>query len=351
VASRDCTSLRMANPRLDNFVPLLAAMIRQLFEADRLDDVRAATAHGARLISSYDALTLRERGVAGVPAVTMRKGEELDANAKALERHLCQEAGRSGRTVSTLDRLENDQAQSLADAYVRRNGLCLTRTLRVFGEEVGLLTLHYNGRVALFDAEFDALRTFADWAAIALYNAHARQDLRDFAYTDPLTGLASRRQLDVELTRLRDSELSLLLIDFDGLKAVNDALGYDRGDALIATVGAALAGNVREGELAARLGGDEFVVVLPEVDEPGARMRAEELTGVLDRVAVPHDLESLFHGASVGAATAVPGEDSRAVLRRASNEMRSRKRRRKTDREVLATEGSPLGLDGDPARG
>jgi len=277
----------------------------------------------------------------------MRRGEELDANAKALERKLCHEAARHGRTVSTLDRLENEQAQSLADAYVRRYGLCLTRPLRVFGEEFGLLTVHYNGRPALFDAELEALGTFANWAAIALYNARARQDLRDFAYTDSLTGLGSRRRLDIELSRLRDCELSLLLIDFDGLKAVNDALGYDRGDSLIATVGAALAANVNEGEVAARLGGDEFVVVLPGADEQHARRRAEELTAVLDAVAVPEDLHSLFQGASVGAATAVPGEDSRAVLRRASNEMRSRKRRRKTDRDVLARERRPLGVDGD----
>src|ERR1700675_3571910 len=114
----------MANPRLDNLVPLLAAMIRQLFEADAVDDVRAATVHGARLISPYDALTLRERGVSGLPEVTMRRGE-------ALERHLCQEAAERGRMVSTLDRLESHQAQSLADAYVRQYGLCLTRPLRV----------------------------------------------------------------------------------------------------------------------------------------------------------------------------------------------------------------------------
>ena len=337
----------MANPRLDNLGPLLAVTIRQLFEADPLDEVREATAHGARLISPYDSLTLRERGSSGLPEVTMRRGEELDANAKALERHLCHEAATSGRTVSTLDRLENEQAQSLADAYVRRYGLCLTRPLRVFGEEFGLLTVHYNGRPALFDAELEALGTFANWAAIALYNARARQDLRDFAYTDSLTGLGSRRRLDIELSRLRDCELSLLLIDFDGLKAVNDALGYDRGDSLIATVGAALAANVNEGEVAARLGGDEFVVVLPGADEQHARRRAEELTAVLDAVAVPEDLHSLFQGASVGAATAVPGEDARAVLRRASNEMRSRKRRRKTDRDVLARERRPLGVDGD----
>ena len=61
------------------------------------------------------------------------------------------------------------------------------------------------------------------------------------------------------------------------------------------------------------------------------------------------DLGSLFQGASVGAATAEPGEDSLAVLRRASNEMRSRKRRRKTDRDVLARERGLLGLESDPA--
>jgi len=74
----------MANPGMDNFRPLLAAMIRQLFEAEALDDVRAAAAHGAKLISPYDALTLRERSASGGPAVTLRKGNELDANAKAL---------------------------------------------------------------------------------------------------------------------------------------------------------------------------------------------------------------------------------------------------------------------------
>jgi diguanylate cyclase (GGDEF)-like protein len=334
---RRVTAARMANSPADNLLPLLAATIRQLLEADGLDDVRDAIAEGARLISPYDALTLREQRPLQPSTVTLRRGEELDANTWSLERHLCQEAARRGRTVSTLDRFAGE-ARVVADVYVRRYGLCLTRPLRAFGEELGTLTLHYNDRTALADAEFDALRRFIDHAAIALFNAHARQDLRDFAYTDSLTGLASRRQLDVELARLRDAELSLLLIDFDGLKAVNDALGYDRGDVLIATVAAALAANVKEGELAVRLGGDEFVVLLPGADGRRARMRAEELTGVLDTVAVPDDLVALFQGASVGSATAELGEDPRAALQRAGDEMRSRKRRRKTDRELVSGE-------------
>jgi diguanylate cyclase (GGDEF)-like protein len=329
----------MANPPLDTLQPLLAATIRHLHEADRLDDVRAAIAHGARLICPFASLTLREQRTSQPPVVTFRQGEELTAGARSLEGYLCQEVSISGRTVSTLDPFGIKEAQELADDCVRRYELCLTRPFKAFGEPLGTLTLHYAGRVALLDAEFDALRRFADHAAIALFNAHTRQDLRDFAYTDSLTGLASRRQLDVELARLRETELSLLLIDFDGLKAVNDSLGYDRGDALIATVASTLAANVQDGELAARLGGDEFVVLVPGADGARARMRAEELTRVLDAVTLPDDLALLFQGASVGSATADPGEDPRAALRRAGSEMRSRKRRRKTDRELQNGDG------------
>lgn len=67
-------------------------------------------------------------------------------------------------------------------------------SVSMFGEALGTLTLRYNGRAALGDGEFDALRRFTEHAATALFNAHARQDLRDFAYADSLTGLASRRR-------------------------------------------------------------------------------------------------------------------------------------------------------------
>lgn len=325
----------MTNRATDSDSSVLLAMIQVVLAADELEDVREAIAHGARMISTPDALTLHEIGVSRSLEVTLRKGEQVDSTAEALERQLCHEAQLSGRTVSTLDRFGSAEAQQLADAYLRRYGLCLTRPLGAFGEQIGMLTLHYNHRTALADAEFDALRRFADCAAIALRNGRARQELRDFAYIDSLTGLASRRRLDLEFERLQQTGLSLLLIDFDGLKAVNDTIGYDRGDALIAAVGAVLAANVTEGELAARLGGDEFVIVLAHSDERRARVRCEELSEILDRLTVPADLRSLFHGASVGAATAAPGEDPREVLQRASVEMRSRKRRRKTDRDAV----------------
>ena len=70
--------------------------------------------------------------------------------------------------------------------------------------------------------------------------------------------------------------MSILVVDFDGLKHVNDVLGYDRGDALISLIGASLQKNLREQDLAVRLGGDEFIVLLPHTDERIALMRAEE---------------------------------------------------------------------------
>jgi diguanylate cyclase (GGDEF)-like protein len=323
----------VATRPLDNLSTSLTVLIQDLFAAEELEDVRAAIAHGAAVISSYDNVTLHEFGANQALEVTFRESRGLAADAQALERHLCDRAIESRRAASTLDRLEGDEERALGDAYVRRYGLCLVHPLVAYGDLVGVLALHYRGRAALLDAEFDALRRFVNCAAVALFNGRARRDLRDFAYTDPLTGLASRRSLDLELARPRATKLSLLLIDFDGLKAVNDSLGYDRGDVLIAAVGETISANLQDGEIAARLGGDEFVVLLPDTGKHRAGRRAEEVTQILDSLALPDDIALLFLGASVGAATAKPNEDPQRALSRAGAEMRSRKRRRKSDRE------------------
>ncbi len=315
-------------------------MIQMVLAAEGLDDVRAAIAHGARLISPYDTMSLYETQGSSALEVSFRRGDQLGPSADAVEELLCAKTGKTGRTASTLDRFVTDEEQTLVDEYMRGHGLCLARALQAYGTFIGLVIFHYPTRAALAEVEFDALRRFVESAAVALSNARTRNELRSFAYTDPLTGLANRRRLESEFALLDGTQLSLLLIDFDGLKVVNDTLGYDRGDALIATVGLTLSTSAYRGELVVRLGGDEFVVIMPKASRSAAQLRAEEMTGTLDRLALPKDLERLFHGASVGSATAEPGEDPWEVLRRASSEMRSRKRRRKTDRE-LTSEQAP----------
>jgi diguanylate cyclase (GGDEF)-like protein len=96
--------------------------------------------------------------------------------------------------------------------------------------------------------------------------------LEQLSATDPLTGLANRRaflaQLDVELARqARNTRpLSVVFIDLDHFKALNDGQGHDAGDAALRTVAGILRGSLRKTDLAARLGGDEFALILPETE-------------------------------------------------------------------------------------
>jgi diguanylate cyclase (GGDEF)-like protein len=118
--------------------------------------------------------------------------------------------------------------------------------------------------------------------------------------TDPLTGLFNRAQiyvdLDQEVRRSRRSlrPFCLLMVDMDGLKAINDSLGHERGDAAIRGIASVIRRSIRTVDSAYRYAGDEFVVLLPETDFAGAfvvaekvRQGAEELTGTLTREEAP----------------------------------------------------------------
>jgi diguanylate cyclase (GGDEF)-like protein len=109
-----------------------------------------------------------------------------------------------------------------------------------------------------------ALATIAlSFARMALALRRARLALidREMALTDELTGLANRRQLIAELDQLGSQDATLLLMDLDGFKAVNDTLGHEIGDQLLVQIGLRFKKVLGTGDLLARLGGDEFAVV------------------------------------------------------------------------------------------
>jgi len=111
--------------------------------------------------------------------------------------------------------------------------------------------------------------------------------LRELATHDALTGLANRgafeRRLEDEIFRAvrYGTSLSLLLIDVDGLKQINDRFGHAGGDRTLKQIGETLAGAARRSDLAARVGGDEFAILAPETPAPEARELAERVRALI----------------------------------------------------------------------
>lgn len=116
---------------------------------------------------------------------------------------------------------------------------------------------------------------------------------RQAAFIDPVTGLFNRRHLDEALetaaaaARRRGMPLTVLMLDIDAFKPVNDRFGHACGDRALRAIGAWLSANVRSIDLVARYGGDEIVVVMPETNLATARHVAERLRRLIGANPVP----------------------------------------------------------------
>ncbi len=126
---------------------------------------------------------------------------------------------------------------------------------------------------------------FAQLASVAVANAHARESLATQALTDPLTGLANRRAFDQRLAEeteraLRHGrELSLMLVDVDHFKLINDRFGHATGDRVLVNLARDMQAVMRQGDLLARIGGDEMAMILgdcppDQAEEVARRMLA-----------------------------------------------------------------------------
>lgn len=168
------------------------------------------------------------------------------------------------------------------------------------------------------------LRTFCE-----LTRLHdAMRQLESMAGTDPLTGLGSQGHLRSALLRAlssarrRAEPLSLVSLDLDDFKRINELQGYRRGDEVLRAVGSAILARSRTEDGCFRYGGDEFVVILPSCNAEQARLRyCSRLAGELERIGV---------GASIGVAqTAAEGVvDPEGLLQLAAADLWARKRAR-----------------------
>ncbi|HEX8118439.1 MAG TPA: sensor domain-containing diguanylate cyclase, partial [Pyrinomonadaceae bacterium] len=137
------------------------------------------------------------------------------------------------------------------------------------------------------------LRTVADQVAVAVNHARLFEQMQHQALTDALTGCFNRRFFEIQLerdlhlaTRMRQP-VSLILLDIDHFKRVNDTHGHDAGDAALRILAGALREEVRGVDTAARYGGEEFAIILPQAGHEGARVVAERLRSRIERTEVP----------------------------------------------------------------
>jgi diguanylate cyclase (GGDEF)-like protein len=180
------------------------------------------------------------------------------------------------------------------------------------GVVIGLVALRQL--VAFHDNT--ALITQLDATLVELRKHEAR--LRHQALFDGLTQLANRTHFHDEVTAMLDGPDggTVLIIDLDGFKGVNDTMGHAAGDALLVGVADKLRGSLRQGDLAARLGGDEFAVLLPGCTGAEAEHTADRIFAAF---AEPVDISGtpVRANASIGLAGTEAGDDVTGLLRRA----------------------------------
>jgi diguanylate cyclase (GGDEF)-like protein len=202
------------------------------------------------------------------------------------------------------------------------------------------------GMVLLFSVytlyqQFQLMRTrrrLAEQVEIATEQHVLAESYLKLAMVDPLTGLHNRRyaqdRLVAEMARAQrqKSSLTVLMIDVDDLKRINDRWGHGAGDVVLKTFGARLDKAIRGSDLAVRIGGDEFLILLPECDPSQVQFVLERLS-VLE---VEFETQNISFRFSAGCADYQPGETPEQLLKRADHALYVEKQNRKNQAVPVA---------------
>ncbi len=210
-----------------------------------------------------------------------------------------------GRPVSlVLDDELDPQHPIVAGPDLGLSVSSTTAAVHVNGVPAGALVARSDG-TTLDDAERRLLAAFAEHASLALTDARTVEEMRE-AFHDPLTGLPNRALFLDRLTHAlrlaarQDTRVSVLFIDLDRFKAVNDSIGHSAGDELLRGAAQRILSCTRAADTAARFGGDEFAVLLEATDPViDARQVAERIIAAIRR---PFRIRGkvVFVGATVG---------------------------------------------------
>ncbi|MBM4272984.1 MAG: diguanylate cyclase [Deltaproteobacteria bacterium] len=171
--------------------------------------------------------------------------------------------------------------------------------------------------------ETELFRIFTLQGESALRNLVLYEQVRNLAIRDHLTGLFNYRYFwdvlphEIRLSRRYGTPLSLLFMDIDDFKTINDTLGHPMGDMVLKTLAAYLEGAVRQADVVCRYGGEEFVTLLPQTPQNQALALAERLHQGISQLAVPLPQGEMHFTVSIGVAGLKPGMNSEGLVRAA----------------------------------
>ena len=244
---------------------LLTVVCRLLLEWFHSDHVAVLMAEG---------YSLRVRAHEGRLTPNLAMGAQLAPGTGVAARALA-----LGRSV-----IENDV--HVVDGYIAgfaetQSELCVP--LIFFGEKLGVLALDSAKKNAFETDDIQPLESVADICAAAIQNASYFDRMKQLAYVDGLTGIHNRRFFEMRIVEELEragrfqGRMSIIMVDIDNFKRVNDEFGHLLGDEVLRLVATILKQQLRKSDLLCRYGGEEFAIVVPETAGENAMRVAEKL--------------------------------------------------------------------------
>jgi len=321
---------RARENELYGLAAIVTSMGRSLDLAETSEVALVETLAAMRLDAG--ALWLKERAAFRLAHVSGLDRQEIDDFTRETGPHVKAAVTAIGRSESRVDR-------GLGDGWN-----ALRAQLRVKGRVVGVMTVGTKMPRVFGASDLLFMAAVADQVAIALDRA---RQFSSEARTDHLTGLANRREFErimereVALAERHNRKLSLLMIDLDNLKRINDRQGHRAGDAALRLVAQQLQRVVRTADICARIGGDEFGVAMPETELARARDVGSRLQAAVGEAGLaarsPEPIE-----VSIGVAGWRAGQDWQAAYEVADGDLYEDKRRcREAGRPVAQQKPAP----------
>jgi len=260
----------------------------------------------------------------------------VDYTGRAEISRIPKDQGLSGYVIATGESVligdvheEIERAESILGRAIRFGGehevlSLLAVPMRLAGRTVGMISAQSYKTHNYTEEDCHLLEMLASYAAIALENHRLFKEVKSLAITDSLTEINNRRQLFAlgqrEFSRAArfGRPLSVVMIDIDHFKKVNDTFGHAAGDRVLRHLAQVLKQNVREIDVLGRYGGEEFVVVLPETELSVAYSMADRVRRKVFNAFSTPEFEDMQISVSIGVAEMRPDTpDLAAVIERA----------------------------------